>query len=127
MRDGRRGFGVVVLLGLMVLVLAPWSSVQGDASDEKAMKKKMQGWSRELGVKCSYCHVQQGRTYDYEAETPKKQIAHACEEKFVKRLLLKEGNRPVSCVDCHERKPRFFPRDGQEAAPPAAGDEGDGE
>lgn len=128
MRDGRGGLGLVLLFGLMLLVLAPWTSVQGDGGDEKAMKKKMQGWSRELGVKCSYCHVQQGRTYDYEAETPKKAIAHHCEEKFVKRLRLEEGNRQVSCIDCHERKPRFFPREGEDAAtPPPGSGEGEGE
>lgn len=127
MRDGRRGLGLVILFGLMLLVLAPWTPVQGEG-DEKAMKKKMQGWSRELGVKCSYCHVQQGRTYDYEAETPKKLIAHHCEENFVKRLQLKEGNRSVSCMDCHQRKPRFFPREGEDATtPPPGSGEGEGE
>ncbi|MBX3467355.1 MAG: hypothetical protein KF878_10730 [Planctomycetes bacterium] len=125
MRDGRRGWALVLLGGLFLIALAPWTPVQGDAgSDEKAVKKKMQGWSRELGVKCTYCHVQQGREFDYKASTPKKLIADHCEEQFVKRLELK--GKPVSCMDCHQRKPRFFPRDGEDAsAPPAGPDDGE--
>lgn len=128
MRDGRRGWSFVLLGGLLLAVLSPWTAVQGDSGDEKAVKKKMQGWSRELGVKCSYCHVQNGRTYDYEADTPKKAIAHHCDENFVKKLELKGS--PVTCMDCHNRKARFFPRpEGEEApaAPDGGGDDEGGE
>lgn len=126
MRDGRRGWSFVLLGGLLLAVLSPWTAVQGDSGDEKAMKKKMQGWATGLGVKCSYCHVQQGRTYDYEAETPKKAIAHHCEENFVKKLELRGS--AVSCMDCHNRKARFFPRpEGEEVPPPATPGDGEGE
>lgn len=120
----RRIPSVLILVALLVLVLAPWSVVQGVPDDEAKMKKKMQGWSRELGVKCSYCHVQQGRQYDYEAKTPKKEIAHYCEENFVEKLEITD--RAVTCADCHGRRPRFLPREGEEAPPPPA-PEGAGE
>ncbi len=64
----------VAVLGLLLALVGPWAGEvrgDGDKLDEKAMKKKMQGWSRDLGVKCSYCHVQKGKEYDYEAETVK--------------------------------------------------------
>lgn len=116
---GRGWLGTLLLVVLVAVVAGPWSPApRVHAEDEKAVKKKMQGWSRDLGVKCSYCHVQQGRTYDYEADTPKKLIAHHCDDHFVKKLQL--DGRPVTCADCHQRKARFFPREGEEAAPPPA-------
>jgi hypothetical protein len=110
----RRGWlGTLVLVALLALVLVPWNGAHDvRAEDEKVIKKKMQGWSRELGVKCSYCHVQEGKTYDYEAETPKKKIAHYCDEHFVQKLLIEK--RAVTCGDCHLKRPRFFPREGEE-------------
>jgi hypothetical protein len=121
----RRGWlGTLVIGALLALVLAPWNGARGvRAEDEKAIKKKMQGWSRELGVKCSYCHVQEGKTYDYEADTPKKKIAHYCDENFVTKLQL--DKRAVTCGDCHLKRPRFLPREGEDARTPAAPDEGE--
>ena len=125
----RRGWlGTLVLGALLALVLGPWNGAahRAIADDEKAIKKKMQGWSRELGVKCSYCHVQEGKTYDYEAETPKKTIAHYCDENFVAKLQI--DKRAVTCGDCHVKRPRFLPRDGdEEATPPATATEGEPE
>lgn len=104
----------VAVLGLLLALVGPWAGEvrgDGDKLDEKAMKKKMQGWSRDLGVKCSYCHVQKGKEYDYEAETALKKVAHVCEEKFVERMKINE--RPVTCADCHDKKAKIFPaRDG---------------
>jgi hypothetical protein len=114
MRHARRS-SVVLLLALLGLVLAgPFASesfADKEPLDEKAMKKKMNGWARELGVKCSYCHVAKGREMDYEAEAPNKAVAHACEERFVDRLKIEEAGkmRPVSCADCHDKKPKFLP------------------
>ncbi len=125
MKNSSTRGAAVALLGLLLLVGAPWiGEVRGDRPvDEAAMKKKMNAWARELGVKCAYCHVQQGRTFDYEAETPLKRVAHVCDEKFVQRLELQ--GRPVSCADCHDRKTKIFPaRDG--AAPPTPAPGGGG-
>lgn len=124
----RRGWLGSLLLGaLLAVVLLPWGATHGvRADDEKAIKKKMQGWSRELGVKCSYCHVQEGRTYDYEADTPKKTIAHYCDENFVAKLRIE--SRAVTCGDCHLKKARFLPREGEaDTKTPATPPEGEGE
>lgn len=64
MRHARRS-SVVLLLALLALVLAgPFASesfADKGELDEKAMKKKMNGWARELGVKCLYRHIANGR------------------------------------------------------------------
>lgn len=116
---------VGVAAGLFVLV-----SNQLAWGDDPQVKKKMNQWKGELGVKCDYCHVVNGRKFDYEAKTPKKEVAHYCEENFVKKLMTATGKK-VSCRDCHEGKPRFLPHpEGErEQAPPVAGkdeDEGKG-
>lgn len=126
MRHARRSSAVVLLLALLGLVLVgPFSAEsfadKGELS-EKDMKKKMNGWARELGVKCSYCHVANGREMDYESETPNKAVAHACEERFVDRLKIEEGAgkavRAVTCGDCHDKRPKFLPGH-VNATPPA--------
>lgn len=127
MRHARRS-SVVLLFALLALVLAgPFASesfADKGELDEKAMKKKMNGWARELGVKCSYCHIANGREMDYEGETPNKAVAHACEERFVDRLKIGEGAavRAVTCADCHDKRPKFLPGH-VNATPPAPGTE----
>ena len=104
-------FAAVAVIGVSSL---PWLSVaRGDADKKpklsvREMKKKMNGWARELGVKCSHCHVKQGDEYDYEATTPPKEVAAFCETQFVDRLQLK--GKAVSCQDCHDKRPLFLPR-----------------
>lgn len=72
-------------------------------------KKLMNRWSREIGKKCVYCHVQEGEDqYDYKKSTPNKKIAAYCDEHFVSKLKYKK--RAVSCQTCHQRKARFLPR-----------------
>src|SRR5438128_120920 len=106
----RRAFSFLLLGGLLLLALAPWAPVQS-APDEAATKKKMQGWAHDLGVKCSYCHVGQGRQYDFKASTPHKEIAHYCEENFVGKLgVLAERGRAATCADCHQGRTQFLPR-----------------
>lgn len=87
-------------------------------------KKLMNGWARELGVKCAHCHVRQGEEFDYEAATPNKAIAAYCEEQFVDRLQLR--GKQVSCIDCHQRKPQFLPRPEGEEKGGAKTDKDDG-
>jgi hypothetical protein len=129
MQDGRRGaLATLLLAGLFALVLGPWTPVQG-TPDERATKKKMESWCRDLGVKCSYCHVQrENRRYDYKAITPHKAIAHYCEENFVGKLELK-GGRPISCADCHQHRTTFLPRpdeDGKMGQPGSGQGQGQG-
>jgi hypothetical protein len=82
---------------------------------KRQWKKKMNGWSRQIGKKCVYCHVKEGDEFDYEAKTPKKAIAHYCEEQFVDQLLTK-SKKPVTCATCHNKKPLFLPREANEAS-----------
>ena len=102
----------LVLLGLGPWVAPAWGDKGKKKLSTREMKKKMNGWAREIGVKCAYCHVKDGDEFDYEAETPKKKIASYCEEHFVDVLQLKK--RQVSCQDCHKRKARFLPRSAPE-------------
>ncbi len=107
---------VGTLLGVLALALtaavgpaaAPAAADGKRKLTQREWKKLMNGWARELGVKCHYCHVKQGDEYDYDADTPNKAIAHYCEENFVEKLQLR--GKPVSCVDCHQRKAQFLPR-----------------
>lgn len=113
--------GLLAVVGVQPFV----SEARGDRTDIRAMKRKMSGWARELGVKCDYCHVPQGREFDYEAATPKKEIAAHCDEHFVQKL--QEGGRAITCLTCHQRRPRFFPRPPGEEGPPAPDLAGEGE
>ena len=113
--------GLVALVGLFLLV-----GNQLALGDDPQIKKKMNQWKGELGVKCDYCHVVQGRKFDYEAETPHKELAEYCEENFVKKLITANGKK-ISCRDCHQGKPRFMPRAAEGEKPPVAGKDGEGE
>lgn len=57
----------------------------------------MQAFTKALGVKCDYCHTQG----DFEAETPRKQIARYMMTEFSGKLVKADGT-DVSCNDCHQ-------------------------
>ena len=104
------------LVGALFVAIAPLWLAQGE---DPQIKKKMARWKTEVGVKCDYCHVQKpDKKWDYEAETPRKKIAHVCEENYVKKLEL-PGGKKIGCVDCHQRKARFLPRPAGELPPVA--------
>ena len=105
----------VGVIGLLAMA-SPWllTPVFADGKkDKREIRKIMSRWKNELGLKdCSYCHVKNGKKFDYEASTPKKTIAHYCEEEFVEKLKTADG-KPVSCRTCHNRKTTFLPRNGE--------------
>jgi hypothetical protein len=112
-----------LLVGLVALVGSP-GTAEGQRKDERAIKKQMSQWAREIGVKCDYCHVREGRDFDYEAETPMKETAAYCKENFID--VLKDGRgREISCQDCHNRQAKFLP--GREVGLKAGDGEGEGE
>jgi hypothetical protein len=77
---------------------------------KRQWKKMMNGWSRQIGKKCIYCHIKEGDEFDYEAPTPKKKIAAYCEQNFVDKLLT-ANKKSVTCGTCHDKKPTFLPRE----------------
>lgn len=102
--------------GALVLssALAPAPArADGDGRHEKLskreMKKLMNRWARELGVKCDHCHVKKGESFDFDAKTPNKALAHYCDEHFVAELRDEKG-KEISCATCHDGKVKFMPR-----------------
>lgn len=77
---------------------------------KRQMKKMMNRWARELGVKCIHCHVKKGETFDYDKETANKKLAHYCDEHFVAELRTPKG-KEISCGACHDGKVKFMPRE----------------
>ena len=96
----------VVLVGLWGLVGLP--QAQGDRRSDREIKRTMSQWARELGVKCDFCHVRQGRVFDYEAETHHKEVADYCHHHFQEPLRNEDGEQ-LSCSSCHDRDPHVFP------------------
>ena len=76
---------------------------------KRQMKKMMNRWARELGVKCDHCHVKKGETFDFDVPTPNKKLARYCDEHFVAELRTPKG-KEVSCMTCHDGKVKFMPR-----------------
>ena len=101
----------LALIGLFSA--APWSSPARADSRRKLsnrqMKKLMNRWARELGVKCDHCHVKKDDVFDYDADTPNKAIAAYCDEHFVEKFL-DQKKKEISCQDCHNRKLKILPR-----------------
>lgn len=76
---------------------------------KRQMKKLMNRWARELGVKCDHCHVKKGEAFDFDAPTDNKKLAHYCDEHFVAELRDEKG-KEISCGTCHDGKVKFMPR-----------------
>ncbi|MEZ6188563.1 MAG: hypothetical protein R3F62_26620 [Planctomycetota bacterium] len=126
-KSARRG-GWIAAAVVLLAVAHPWlTPVRADGKDSRAIRATMARWKNELGLKnCAYCHVKDGRKFDYEAATPKKALAHFCEENFVEKLQTKDG-KPVSCATCHDHKVRFLPREGGDAQGSSGEQEDDGD
>ena len=63
--------------------------------------ERMQEFNQALGVNCSYCH----KKGDFEAETPRKQMARLMLKEFSAKLTKQDG-QSVHCSDCHQGRPR---------------------
>ncbi|MBL4848226.1 MAG: hypothetical protein JKY65_22135 [Planctomycetes bacterium] len=77
---------------------------------KRQMKKMMNKWARELGVKCDHCHIKKGETFDFDKSTPNKTLAKYCDEKFVATLRTAKKGKAISCGTCHDGKVKFMPR-----------------
>jgi nitrate/TMAO reductase-like tetraheme cytochrome c subunit len=87
-------------------------------SDDKLMDV-MTAFTKALGVDCAYCHVKD----DFDAETPRKQIARFMMTEFSRGLVKQDGSA-VSCNDCHQGHARplavlSFPRPNRPQPAPA--------
>ncbi|MGE0708259.1 MAG: hypothetical protein AB7N76_18685 [Planctomycetota bacterium] len=110
---------LAALAAIGLLSASPFGATPAEAGgerrklSEREMKKLMNRWARELGVKCDYCHVRKGEEFDFEAKTEKKAIAAYCDDEFVAKLLTAK-KKEVSCQDCHNKKATFLPRKKEE-------------
>lgn len=96
-------------LGLSSALAPAHADGRHEKLSKRQMKKLMNRWARELGVKCDHCHVKKGETFDFDAATPNKKMAHYCDEHFVAELRTPKG-KAISCGTCHDGKVKILPR-----------------
>ncbi|MEK6304371.1 MAG: photosynthetic reaction center cytochrome c subunit family protein [Acidobacteriota bacterium] len=63
---------------------------------EERVTQVMVAFTKALGVECDYCH-----TDDFDAETPRKQIARYMMTEFSSKLVKQDGSA-VNCNSCHQ-------------------------
>lgn len=73
------------------------------------LKAVMTSFTIALGTTCTGCHAQSGKQVDYEAETPKKNVAKKMWSEFVRSLQKKDGSA-IYCDSCHQGKMQFLDR-----------------
>jgi len=77
--------------------------------DKTKLRAVMESFTVALGTTCSGCHAGSGSRLDYEAETPKKNIAKKMWSEFVVALEKKDGGA-IYCDSCHQGKMKFLDR-----------------
>ncbi len=78
-------------------------------SSQSKLKAVMTSFTIALGTTCTGCHEGSGNRVDYEAETPKKNIAKKMWSEFVRKLQKKDGGA-IYCDSCHQGKMTFLDR-----------------
>lgn len=73
--------------------------------DRPTLMKVMNTFTRALGVRCNWCHVEG----DFAAMTPRKAVAQYMWEQFVSKLTLRDGS-PLYCDSCHHASTIFLHR-----------------
>lgn len=99
----------------LIAINAPVAAVPDRKADKQALKQTMRRWAKDLGVKCGYCHVKEGRKFDYEAPTHHKAVSLVCADEFVEKLRDDKG-QPIDCATCHVDKAHHMlprPRSGE--------------
>lgn len=79
------------------------------AKDEDKLHAVMETFTTALGVECTGCHKGSGRNIDYEAATPKKNVAKKMWANLVRGLKAADG-APIYCDTCHGGKMTFLDR-----------------
>ena len=78
------------------------------------LKAVMNTFTIALGTTCEGCHAKSGTKIDYEAETPKKNVAKKMWSELVGKLQRKDGTA-LYCDSCHQGKMKFLARADSEA------------
>jgi hypothetical protein len=88
--------------GIKAETLGPLNEIK----DSKLLLSVMDTFTRSLGVRCSWCHIES----DYSAATARKAVAAFMWDTFVAQLQLADGS-PLYCDSCHHQSTVFLPRD----------------
>ena len=76
---------------------------------DKKRDAVMESFTIALGVGCTGCHAKSGAQVDYEAETPKKNVAKKMWSELVRGLQKKDGSA-IYCDSCHQGSMTFLDR-----------------
>jgi hypothetical protein len=79
------------------------------AKSPSKLKAVMKTFTIALGTTCDGCHAKNGSKIDYEAVTPKKNVAKKMWTSFVRGLQKKDGSA-LYCDSCHQGKMEFLDR-----------------
>lgn len=88
--------------GIHAETLGPMSEIK----DQRVLLEVMTSFTRALGVRCSWCHVQS----DYAAPTARKAVAAFMWDVFVAQMQLVDGDA-LYCDSCHHQSTIFLHRD----------------
>jgi hypothetical protein len=91
--------------GIHPETLGPLSEIK----DRHALLAVMASFSRSLGVRCTFCHVDT----DYAAPTARKAAAAFMWEDFAQQMQLVDGS-PLYCDSCHHQSTVFLHRNPSE-------------
>jgi hypothetical protein len=84
----------------------PYSGLARAARCEAELASIMKRTSEALGVRCTYCHLEQ----DYAAPTERKDIANWMSTELVPALVTKHEKHSISCASCHASLGKPTPR-----------------
>lgn len=87
--------------GIRAESLGPLNQIK----DPRVLKAVMMTFTRALGVKCSWCHMES----DFAAATARKAVAAFMWDGFVAQLQLVDGT-PLYCDSCHHQSTVFLHR-----------------
>jgi hypothetical protein len=91
--------------GIRAETLGPLNQIK----DPKVLTAVMTTFSRALGVRCSWCHIQE----NYAAPTARKAVAAYMWDVFVAQMELADGG-PLYCDSCHHQSTVFLRRNASE-------------
>lgn len=91
--------------GIRAETLGPLNQIM----DPRVLKAVMSTFSRALGVRCSWCHVEN----DYAAATARKAVTAYMWDGFVAQMQLADGT-PLYCDSCHHQSTVFLHRNKSE-------------
>ncbi|MDB4937099.1 MAG: hypothetical protein JWP87_4071 [Labilithrix sp.] len=97
------------LKGANIDIAALPDDLEEIAKSPAKLKAVMKTFTIALGTTCEGCHAKSGTKIDYEAATPKKNVAKKMWTDLVRGLQKKDG-KPLYCDSCHQGKMEFLDR-----------------